>query len=360
MDLNGVIADHLAKGEKGALATIVKKVGAGPRDEGARMFVTAQGGTFGTIGGGAVEAEACLEAKKAIETGLYRMLDFRMDGKSAAEAGMICGGSVSIFIEPVEERHKGIYDAVSNAIKSDTKGLVATRYREGRLSKSLLLDEGIVMGDPLDEETKTRIYAAGQGMVVAEGLIVVPILARPHLYIFGAGHVSQHISRIAAMVNFEVTVVDDRDEYCNPGRFPEARDTIVGDFGTIFDRLSFSGSEYAVIVTRGHKHDALVLEQMLGRPSRYVGMIGSRRKTMLVFDHLREKGCNEDLLARVYAPIGLDIGAETPEEIAVSIVAELIQVRSRPQADRDLSMERMVDAKAPRRHSPDHHKILFG
>jgi len=360
MDINGIISDHLSRGVKGALATIVKKVGAAPRDEGASMFITAQGNIFGTIGGGSVEAEARLEAIKVIETGLYRMLHFRMDGKSATEQGMICGGNVSIFIEPVNERQKEVYCAVSNAIKMDTKGLVITRYSESGLLKSFFPATGTVVGDLLDEETKATISAAGERLLASDGLIIAPILARSRLYIFGAGYVSQHISRIASMVSFDVTVIDDREDYSNSNRFPEARETIVGDFSSVFDLLPFSGSEYIVIVTRGHKHDALVLEQVLKRPTRYAGMIGSRRKTVMIFDHLRNKGIDDVLFARVFAPIGLDIGAETPEEIAVSIVAELIQKRNMPTAARGLSMQQMVNERVPRRHSPDHHKILFG
>lgn len=360
MDLNGIISDHLARGKKGALATIVGKVGSAPRDEGARMFVTAQGEIFGTIGGGAVEAKACLEALKVIEKGQHRMLRFEMDGKEAAEEGMICGGEVNIFIEPVEARHKELYDAASNAMKGCAKGFIVTRYSEAGLSKSFLLDTGYVTGDPLDEETKAQISATDKGLVASNGLIVVPIATRSCLYIFGAGHVSQHICRIASMVNFDVIIIDDRDDYSNATRFPDALETIVDDFGVAFDRLSFSGSEYVVIVTRGHKHDALVLEQTLKRPTRYVGMIGSRQKTKLVFDHLRKNGLNEALFARVFAPIGLDIHAETPEEIAVSIVAELIQVRSRSSAGQSLSLLQTARDKASKPHSSDHHKVLFG
>jgi len=361
MDLNGIVSDHLTQDKKGALATIVEKAGSAPRDEGARMFVNEDGKIFGTIGGGTVEAQACLEAMKVIEAGHHRMLYFRMDGASAVREDMICGGNVSIFIEPVEERHKDLYEAVGNAIKRGAKGFIVTRHSESELSKSLLLDAGTVVGDPLDETMKARIIAIGQGLTVCDGLIVAPILTSQRLYIFGAGHVSQHISRIASMVSFDVTVIDDRYDYSNVMRFPEARETIVQDFGAVFSHLSFSGSEYVVIVTRGHKHDALVLEQVLKRPTRYVGMIGSRRKTMMVFDHLRNKGVDDALFTQVFAPIGLDIGAETPEEIAVSIVAELIQRRNWPEAGQEgLSMRLMANDGKQRHRSPDHHEILFG
>jgi xanthine dehydrogenase accessory factor len=129
------------------------------------------------------------------------------------------------------------------------------------------------------------------------------------------------------MADFSVTVIDDRQDFANRERFPEAREVIVDDFHNVFDRLDFSGREYIAILTRGHKHDALVLEKVMMKPTRYVGMIGSRRKTRLVFDHLKEKGIPEDALKSVHAPIGIDIEAETPQEIAVSIVAQLIEVK---------------------------------
>jgi xanthine dehydrogenase accessory factor len=183
---------------------------------------------------------------------------------------------------------------------------------------------------------------------------------RPRLYIFGAGHVSQYISRVAHMTDFDVIVIDDRADYCNEARFPEAKETIVEAFDDVFEHLPFRGGEYVVIVTRGHKHDALVLGHVLKEPTRYVGMIGSARKTKMVLNHLRAEGIEESLLARVYAPIGLDIGAETPQEIGVSIVAELIKVRHEPEAGQGPSGARRDSAKGGSHHGPDHHKILFG
>jgi xanthine dehydrogenase accessory factor len=359
MNLNAVISDHLARGGKGALVTIAEKNGSAPRDEGAQMFVTARGEIFGTIGGGSMEARASLEAVQAIETGHHRMFHCKMDGKNAAEEDMICGGNIGIFIEPLEERHREVYEAASNAIKRTTHGFIVTRYSETGLTKSFISNTRTVVGDPLDEETKTLIPTSGERLIATDGLIVAPILSRSRLYIFGAGHVSQHICRIASMVNFDVTVVDDRDDYSNAARFPEARETVVEDFNSVFEHLSFSGSEYIVIVTRGHKHDTFVLEQVLEQSTRYIGMIGSRRKTAMVFDHLKNQGFDNTLLERVFAPIGLDIGAETPEEIAVSIVAELIRTRNLPNAEQNLSMKR-VSHEAPRHHPPDHHKVLFG
>jgi xanthine dehydrogenase accessory factor len=360
MDLNKVISDHLARGERGALATITEKVGAAPGDEGARMFVTSEGRVYGTIGGGLLEAGVWRAAIDAIATGRHRMLRFRMDGKGVGDEDMVCGGSVSLFIEPIDARQGELYDAIRNVIKRDAKGLIVTRYTDSTLSKSLLHSDGTVAGDPLDHTVVARLSVHAERPVLEDGLIAVPILTRSRLYIFGAGHVSQYISRIADMTHFDVTVIDDRADYCNEVRFPEAKEVIVEAFDTVFEHLPFYGSDYVVIVTRGHKHDALVLGHVLKRPTRYLGMIGSTRKTKMIFSHLNAKGFDERLLTQVYAPIRLDIGSETPQEIAVSIVAELIKVRREPEARREPSAARPDGPEGRSHHSPDHHKILFG
>lgn len=361
MDLNGIICEHLACGEKGAIATIIEKVGAAPRDEGARMFVTSDGKSYGTIGGGSVEAQAIKEAIKVIATGCHSMLDFRMDGKDIAENDMICGGNVRIFIEPIDEGQKDVFMATVNAMKRSKKGFLITRYSHTGISKSLACDDSTVVGAPVNQDTLERLFAAPDKPVVSDGFIAMPIMNRSDLYIFGAGHVSQYISRVAAMVGFDVTVIDDRGDYANSERFPEARTIIVDEFHSGFDYLPFTGSEYVVIVTRGHKHDALVLEQVITRPTRYLGMIGSHRKTRMVFDHLKRNGIDESQLVRVFAPIGIDIAAETPEEIAVSIMAEIIKVHHQPEYRHHHDIDDYWKVgTAANHHAPDHHKVLFG
>jgi xanthine dehydrogenase accessory factor len=362
MDLDGVIFEHLERGGKGVLVTIVDKEGSAPRDEGARMFVTSGNKIFGSIGGGSAEAEACREAAEVLKEGRHRMLHVGMAGKDVTDGDMICGGNVSIFLEPVDAGHRAVYDAVRFAMRKAAKGFVVTRYSEAGLFKSFLGENGTVVGAPVDAEIIELLMNAGGQPVFSEGLIAVPIRIECPLYIFGAGHVSQHICRIAAMVDFGVTVIDDRGEYCNKVRFPDARSVIVDDFSTVFDYLPFSGIEFAVIVTRGHQHDMTVLEQALKKPTRYVGMIGSRRKTMMIFNHLTKRGFDEVLLGSVFTPIGLDIGSETPQEIAVSIVAQLIEVRHRPEVVPDLSPQPTGNAERPagRPHRPGRHKIMFG
>jgi xanthine dehydrogenase accessory factor len=329
MDLYNIIDEYLENGSGGALATIVKKLGAAPREEGAKMFVGQDGKFYGTIGGGCTEAEVWQEARKVIKTGVAKLLHYTMDGKQLEDDGMICGGNVDIFVEPVSEKYKALYRAIPDMERQGKGALLVTRFSDQAFSKSLIGEDGAVLGDPVAPgiEPDLKRYLCDKKPLVSGDTVIEPLQTSPVLYIFGAGHVSQYVSRVAAMVDFNVTVIDDREDFANRERFPEAERVIVDDFTNVFNQLSFHGNEYVVILTRGHKHDALVLEQVMKRPSRYVGMIGSKRKTKMVMDYMKEQGFDEKELESVYAPIGVSINSETPQEIAVSIAAELIKVR---------------------------------
>ncbi len=329
MDLYSIIDDYLDKGAGGALATIVKKLGAAPREEGAKMFVGSDGKFFGTIGGGCTEAEVWQEARKVIKSGTAKLLHYTMNGKQLEDDGMICGGNVDIFVEPVAEKYRDLYRAIPDLERQGKGAVVITSFSDGAFSKSIVSEDGVVLGDPVGEgfEADFGRYLHEKTPVVSGNTVIEPLQTSPVLYIFGAGHVSQYVSRVAAMVDFNVTVIDDREDFANKERFPEAERVIAEDFTRVFDQLSFHGNEYVVILTRGHKHDALVLEQVMKRPSRYVGMIGSKRKTKMVMDYMRQQGFDDTMLESVYAPIGVAINSETPQEIAVSIAAELIKVR---------------------------------
>lgn len=158
-------------------------------------------------------------------------------------------------------------------------------------------------------------------------VFIEPIVALATLYIFGGGHISFSLARIGKMVGFRVVVIDDRQEYANPERFPEADETIADDFPRVFSRIAVNSFTYVVIVTRGHAYDQTVLEWALTTNAYYIGMIGSRKKIRKLYDNLKAQGTSEEAFGRVHAPIGLDIKAETPEEIAVSIIAEIIKIR---------------------------------
>ena len=241
------------EGRKAALATIVNVRGSIPSFETAKMLVHEDGTFIGTIGGGCVEAEVWQAAREVIETEKARSLSFNLNNDPKYDTGLVCGGTLEVFIEPV-----------------------------------------------------------------------VPPAT---LYIFGAGHVALNLYKVARLTGFDVVVVDDRESYANRERFPEARDIYAEDFDRALQQLAPSDTSYLVIVTRGHHDDMRVLRWAAQQSARYIGMIGSRRKIVAIYKELEKEGIAREQLMRVHAPVGLDIGAITPEEIAVAIVAELIAIR---------------------------------
>ncbi len=252
IDLFEEIVRMRRAGQRGALATIVHTNGSIPSYESSRMLVREDGSIAGTVGGGCVEADVWAAAKDVIRTEQPRKMTFNLNHEASYDAGLICGGTLEIFVEP--------------------------------------------------------------------------ILPQPVLYLFGGGHVATAVARIAHQAGFAIGIVDDRDTFANSDRFPMASE-IHTTYEDAFTKIQPNAATYIVIVTRGHKDDMRVLDWAVGTPARYIGMIGSRRKVLSVYKALEKEGHSLDKFERVHAPVGLEIGALTPEEIAVSITAELIAVR---------------------------------
>ena len=253
MDIYEEIVKLQRDGHKGAVATIVNVRGSIPSFKSAKMLVRDDGTIAGTIGGGCVEAEVWQAAREVMASEKPRTLSFDLNQDPKYDTGLVCGGTLEIFVEPV--------------------------------------------------------------------------LPPPLLYIFGAGHVGYELYKAAGRAGFDVIVSDDREAYANVERFPEAREVIADDFDRALAGMTPSDSSYIVIVTRGHRDDMRVLRWAVKTQAKYIGMVGSRRKAITVFRELTKEGLNPELFERVHSPVGLDIGAITPEEIAVSIVAELIGIR---------------------------------
>ncbi|HEX6503039.1 MAG TPA: XdhC/CoxI family protein, partial [Terriglobales bacterium] len=259
MDIYEEIVKLRQQGRRGAVATIVNVRGSIPSFKTAKMLVRDDGSICGTIGGGCVEADVWQAAREVMESEKPRTLSFNLNQSPKYDTGLVCGGTLDIFVEPV----------------------------------------------------------------------LPPAL----LYIFGAGHVAASLYKTAHNAGFDVIVVDDREAYANRDRFPDAREVVADDFEQAMKRLSPSESSYIVIVTRGHRDDMRCLRWAVQTPARYIGMIGSRRKTAAIFKELVSEAVPAKLFERVHAPVGLDIGAVTPEEIAVAITAELIAVRRHCERD---------------------------
>jgi len=329
MGIYETIEEYLKKNKTGIIATVITRAGSAPRDVGAKMFVKKDGKLYGTIGGGRLEHSAYQEAMSMMEKGGPKLLHIRMNAREVASNGMICGGDVDVFLEPVLEKYRALYGRLEYLEKRGKRGVLVTKFDKNNFIKILVEDDFTMHGDDVSEKDRDAFlqHLYETKPCVTEGLVIEPLQISSSLYIFGAGHVSQYIAKIAQMAGFSVTVIDDREEFANKERFPDADEIIIDDFQNVFDRLKFTGKEFVTIVTRGHQFDAGVLGETLKRQTRYVGMIGSKRKVAMVFDFMKKSGFDDEAIKKVHAPIGLAIHAETPQEIAVSIVAELIKVR---------------------------------
>jgi len=259
MDLYDEIVRLRKLGQKCAIATIVQVNGSIPSFESAKILVREDGSFMGTVGGGCVEAEVWNAAREVIETEKPRHLSFSLGQDAAYDEGLICGGQLNIFVEP--------------------------------------------------------------------------IIPQPRAFIFGGGHVSKGISKIATLAGFSTSIIDNREAFANKERFPEAEATYAQEYEEVFEQLPVNSSSYIVIVTRGHRDDMRVLRWAVNTPAKYIAMIGSKRKTISVVHELEKEGLPREAFERVFAPMGLEIGAELPEEIAISVVAEMIAVRRAPDAD---------------------------
>jgi xanthine dehydrogenase accessory factor len=242
-------------GQKCALATIVEVRGSIPSYECAKLLVREDGSIAGTIGGGCVEAEVWNAAREVIETETPKHLSFNLGQDAAYDNGLICGGQLEVFVEPV-----------------------------------------------------------------------LPV---PHAYIFGAGHISKSLSKVATLAGFAAVVIDNRESFASQERFPEAKEVHAAEYEDVFPRLPINETSFVIIVTRGHRDDMRVLKLAVATPARYIAMIGSKRKVLNVVRELEKEGVARAVLERIHAPMGLDIGAISPEEIAIAVAAEMIAVRRR-------------------------------
>lgn len=253
MDLFAEIVRLRNLGQKCALATIVEVNGSIPSYESAKILVREDGSMVGTIGGGCVEAEVWNAAREVIETEKPRHLAFNLGQDAAYDNGLICGGQLNVFVEP--------------------------------------------------------------------------IVPQPHAFIFGAGHISKSLAKVTAMAGFGVSVIDNRETFANRERFPDVDEVVAEEYEEVFSKLNINSSSYIVIVTRGHRDDMRVLRWAITTEARYISMIGSKRKVIAVLREFEREGVSREQFDRIHAPMGLEIGAITPEEIAVSVCAEMIALR---------------------------------
>ncbi len=338
--------DLVRQREQGALATVVAGKGSLPMSKRAKMLVRPDGSITGTVGGGCLEAEVWAEARRVMETGKAVFQTFTLTAETAEEEGLTCGGSVEILIEPLIPRWPGeILEPIAELRRGGRTALLATVLdgedpAAGGL-KMLFFRDGSTTGSLGDTTFDTAAAeAAARHRQFADDLIEIfrpfpegprilleSIAPDPVLFLFGGGHISLALARIAKMAGFRVVVIDDRPAFANRERFPEADETLVMEMEGALSRLKINRRSYIVAVTRGHQHDKTVIRQAAKIDAAYVGMIGSRRKIKLMWKELEAEGIGRERLEAIHAPVGLSIGADTPEEIAVAIMAEIIQTR---------------------------------
>jgi xanthine dehydrogenase accessory factor len=326
--------------------SVVETRGSTPQKAGAAMLVFPDGGQRGTLGGGCVEAEVKQRALRVLtdpeRPNGGEVLTFCLDDNYGWDDGLICGGRMSILADPVRgagaadyyRRFRELIDAGQGCTEAVVIGpasghAVGSRYLfDGHDQPAACLAEG-----PAPEAIVRHLtpLSARPGPATRDGIAFLPILPRITLLIVGGGHVGQGVARLAAEVDFDVWVMDDRAAYVSRQRFPNAERLIIGEVGPTLKDLTAAGigpSTFCLIVTRGHNHDEEALYHLAPTAAGYVGMIGSKRKIKLIFEDLLAKGIPPEALAKVHAPLGFDIGSKTVPEIAISIVAELISRRN--------------------------------
>ncbi len=333
----------LGGGERVALCTLLRLTGSGPRGPGAKMLVQADGRSVGTVGGGALEARVTGWAGEVLGAGRAICRSLSLDPTQAADAGMICGGEAEVLVEPLdgaEPAQREFFGKVLAHLVERRRGWLATAMLDTGdkiLTGRLLLAGGRVAADiplsgHLPPEDLLPSSAPSIPFLVAHGAVryfVEPLVPPDTVYVFGAGHIAERLAPLCRWLGFRTVVVDDRAEFASPERFPQADELVVApSLDSALDGLAVDFDSSLVIVTRGHAGDQAVLRQALRQRTGYIGMIGSRRKRDAVFQQLAGEGFTPADLARVACPIGLSIGAETPEEIALSIAAQLVAARA--------------------------------
>ena len=323
------IVHALEAGQPVELVSVVSSEGSTPRGAGAMMAVFPGGRTAGTIGGGNVEFACQQLAAELLEQKADALRQFRFVQGEAASLGMVCGGGVTVQLQYLPAGDRQAVALLRDLIEAgggDRNTWLLRRIQGERVAAMGLADRDGVRH--LDCPPAHLAELLKSGTVFAEGWLSIPVVKAGRTYLFGGGHVSQALVPVLASAGFRPVVYDDRPEFSNPALFPQAEKTLCGEFTRLAEQITVTPEDYVVVMTRGHQADYEVLAQVLRSGAKYLGCIGSKRKLALCRDRLLADGFTEAEYRRLHAPIGLAIGAQTPEEIAVSVAAEMIAVRA--------------------------------
>jgi xanthine dehydrogenase accessory factor len=342
------MAELAAEDRRFALATVVRTHGSTPQVVGAKLLVTDREAErpVGTLGGGCVEADAILSARGVLATGTRSLREYQLTEDLAWNTGLVCGGTMWILAERDEmalrcDGHDVLEAARHAAAGGPPLAFVTRLRRTGRQvafeARIVVCADGRRLGSLGTAAIDARAVSSGleqmrhgtpRLVAVADedDLLIEPVTGRPRLVVAGGGHVAKAIARQARLLEFEVTVLEDRPEFADPGRFDGA-EVLAGDVPGSIRALTYGWQTYLVIATRGHKLDADCVRAAVETDAPYIGLLGSRRKTVLIAEMLREAGVAEDRIAAIRSPVGLDLGGRTPAEIALSVLAEITQER---------------------------------
>lgn len=343
------LSDILKEKKQVALATIIEAKGSTPQIPGASAIFSTEGLLAGTLGGGLLEGDAQKKAQDALKIGSSLLYRFNLNADISSDEGSICGGQVRILLDVSPAKHENVFKDVHQSFLGRKPGLLSTwikefsgesisifrRWIEGSRKSLANLEKPLsILKDhiarALSEERPALVKMEKEQGGVRESLLFLePVIPLPQLVIAGAGHVGRAVAHLGNLLDFEVTVIDDRPEFANKENIPGADYIIVDEIARAITKFPVGPDTYLVIVARGHHHDAEALRECIASEAAYIGMIGSARKVKLMREKFLERGwAREEQFERVHAPIGLDIGSKTVEEIALSIAAQLVQVRS--------------------------------
>lgn len=319
-------------GESFVFITIISSSGSTPRGSGSRMLLTQTGLSLGTIGGGNLEFYSIQCAKQVLEKRISGKREFALGAGENSELGMICGGHAVVYFQYIDRKNQEFYrlcEVILNAYEREEDSWFLldltdeAQWKAGFYSEST----GFLGMEPRKKEVLLDNHAvfvnASEQYYYSE-----PLVHAGRVYVFGGGHVAQELVPLLSHVGFRCVVFDDRPEFSNKQLFPDAKETIIGDFKNVFESITVDAQDYVCIMSRGHEYDYLLQKQMLQTEAHYIGVMGSRRKIQIISEKLLEDGFEEADIKRFFTPIGLEIYAQTPAEIAVSVAAELIRIRA--------------------------------
>lgn len=313
--------------------TTISSSGSSPRGAGSKMLVLENGTSYGTIGGGNVEYVSIQHAREVLKQKQSCTRGFALHPDQVADLGMICGGDVVIFFQYISWENQDFYDLCTRILKSWDKNentwLIFDITEETVWKAGLYEEQEGLTGLGISDPSPLLQTKAVQKVLDGRKYYCEPLVQKGRVYIFGGGHVAQALVPVLARLEFRCVVFDDREAFSNPQVFPEAEQCILGDFNRISDYLSIQPQDYVCIMSRGHQYDYLIQKQILTTPAYYIGVMGSRKKKEVIRQKLLADGFFPEDISRITTPIGLDILAETPEEIAVSIAGQLIAERAK-------------------------------